>query len=208
VKWVVVGYAVIVIAVAGVMGYCRGCPAPSAGASNTSHVKGREDMQWSQVVTVKVPAKPSGIWTWAVDPLQGPARIQIEAAPDAGWSYSPGKTCGADGDLAALLSTEHALYAKAPIGALLVKIGGSTAGANDGTIRVAGAKTYFEIGEKITAPIFLTINDELASMGDNSGEIQVTISIHPLPKPSSQTEGGDADATSGADGGTTPATTP
>jgi hypothetical protein len=179
-KGPVAAYAALVLGVALLMRQ-YGAPAPVAPADPPA--KGDEAMQWAQSVTVKVPAKPAGIWTWAVDPIQGPARVKIEAAPGASWIYSPGKPCGADGDLVALLAADHALYAKAPIGALLVKIGGSTAGAADGTIRVAGSKTYFEIPEATTAPLFLTINDELGGMGDNSGEIEVTVSIHPLPKP-------------------------
>jgi hypothetical protein len=177
VRSLAVAYAAAVLGVGFLMWQSLGGPPPEiVGAKGDA-------MQWAQIVTVKVPAKPGGIWTWAVDPIAGPARVKIEAAQGACWIYSPGKTCGADGDLAALLSTDRSLYAKAPIGALLVKVGGSTAGAADGTIRVAGAKTYFEIAEGTTAPLFLTINDELGGMGDNDGEIEVTVSIHPLPKP-------------------------
>jgi hypothetical protein len=181
-KLLVVGYAVLVLAAAGLMH--RNRPGPSVPATAGKET-GEETMQWAEVKTVKVPARPAGIWTWAVDPIQGPARVQIAVADGATWTYSPGRTCGADGDLTALLSTGHALDPTSPIGALLVKIGGSTAGAADGTIRVAGARTYFEIPEKITAPIFLTINDELSGLSDNAGELQVTISIHPLARPAS-----------------------
>lgn len=135
-------------------------------------------MEWSQLQEVTVPAKPAGVWTWAVDYVKGPARILIEAAAGGTWSYSPGRpACGADGDLAALLAPDSTILPSAPTGALLVKIGGSTAGATDGTVRVAGSKAYIEIDGTVSGPVFLTINDELGGMSDNTGDLKVRISI-------------------------------
>ncbi|MEO8076572.1 MAG: LecA/PA-IL family lectin [Acidobacteriota bacterium] len=140
------------------------------------------DMEWSQVQDVTVPAKPTGIWTWAVDYVKGPARILIEATAGGSWSYSPGRACGPDGDLTALTSAGATLLPSAPTGALLAKIGGSTAGAADGTVRVAGSKVYFEIDSTVNGPILLTVNDEPGGMSDNSGELKVKISIAAIPQ--------------------------
>jgi hypothetical protein len=62
-----------------------------------------------------------------------------------------------------------------PVGALIVKIGGSTAGVADGVVRVAGSSAVIQIDDKTSGPVFLTINDELTGLSDNSGELRVKI---------------------------------
>ena len=139
-------------------------------------------MQWSEVKKdVPVDAKPKGVWTWAVDYVRGPALILIEATGN--WSYSKGATCGADGDLNALITSQNAILSSAPIGALIVKIGGSTAGVNDGTIRVAGTRAVIQIDDKVSGPILLTINDEIGGLADNEGALTVTLSMAAVPAP-------------------------
>jgi hypothetical protein len=151
---------------------------------NPMEAKAMTSNTWKDIV---VPAKPEGIWTWAVDYLKGPALITIEA--EGKWSYSPGKDCGPDGDLEALLMPDQAILATAPVGALLVKIGGSTAGTGDGTVKVAGRKAVIEIGST-SGPLFLTINDQVSGLSDNDGELKVTISVRKLETSSSETEKG------------------
>lgn len=147
----------------------------------------RTVMNWSDVKDkIKVDAKPSGVWTWAYDYVRGPALIQIEAGAEQ-WSYSPGKKCGADGDLGSLLNKEGAILPGAPIGALIVKIGGSTAGVTDGTVRVAGSKALIAIDEKVSGPIFLTINDEVTGLSDNADSITVKVSIAAQPGKAAET---------------------
>jgi hypothetical protein len=196
----VVGYVILVLAVAGVMELrLPRSPRPRAGTQATP--KGSE-MQWTQVIEIVVPARPTGVWTWAVDYVKGPARILVEAV-DGTWTYSSGRpACGADGDLESLLSADGTILPTAPSGALLVKIGGSTAGVNDGTVRVAGRKAYLEIEATVSGPVFLTINDQLGGMSDNAGELKVRVSIatiQAVPHPSGAGSG------STAAGGSSPA---
>lgn len=137
-------------------------------------------MKWSEVgKDIEVKAKPQGMWTWAVDYVKGPALILIEASGN--WTYSRGASCGPDGDLSAVISTGHAILPAAPIGALLIKIGGSTAGVNDGAVRVAGTKAVIQIDDKTSGPILLTINDEITGFADNDGIVKATVSITRLP---------------------------
>lgn len=150
-RWVA-GYLLVVAVVAGGMSIRLRVVPESKGPA----------MTWSEVKEVTVPARPRGLWTWAVDYVKGPARILIEATDGAQWCYSPGHACGPDGDLGALLNPTHTLLAAAPVGALLVKVGGSTAGASDGTVRVAGSKALIEIDAKVSGPIFLTITSRRA----------------------------------------------
>jgi hypothetical protein len=132
---------------------------------------------WSRTWDTIVPAKPAGVWTWAIDYVKGPALLLIEATGE--WSYSAGGKCGPNGDLNALVHPNEAILPGAPLGALLVKIGGSTAGTADGTVKVAGAKAIVEIGQ-VSGPVFLTINDELSGLFDNDGELTVTVSYSQL----------------------------
>lgn len=136
-------------------------------------------MTWSVVKdNIMVPARPRGIWTWVFDYVKGPALIKIEASGD--WSYSGARQCGPDGDLNALVSGRSTILSAAPVGALLVKVGGSTAGVSDGVVRVAGSSAIVQIDDKGGGPIFLTINDQLTGLSDNDGELQVKLSIAQL----------------------------
>jgi hypothetical protein len=129
---------------------------------------------WVQLADpVTVPAKPRGIWTLAVEHVSGPALIKVEA--DGAWLYSPAAKCGPDGDLGSLISSRGTIMAGEPVGALIVKIGGSTAGVADGVVRVAGSSAVIQIDDKTSGPVFLTINDELTGLSDNSGELRVKI---------------------------------
>jgi PA-IL-like protein len=193
VKWVVM-YLVLVAAI--------------AGAKWQFGSKG-SDMHWSsEVKDITVKAKPDGVWTWAIDYVKGPMRILVQA--NGTWKYSPDQKdgCGPDGDLTSLLTAENTLLPAAPVGALLMKIGGSTAGRSDGTVRVAGSKAYFEIDKTIAGPVFLTINDEPGGMVDNSGELKVTVSIAPLATPVSaptpDKAAGDEETGSGTSGAAKP----
>ena len=136
-------------------------------------------MTWTEVRDgIKVPARPQGIWTLVFDYVRGPALIKVEAKDT--WRYSTSRECGPDGDLNALVSAGYAILAEAPIGALLVKVGGSTAGVADGVVRVAGSYAVVQLDDKASGPIFLTINDELTGLFDNSGELTVKLSIAQL----------------------------
>lgn len=135
-------------------------------------------MPWQQLKleTNVVLARPTGLWTLIIDYLPGPAAIKI-AANDAQWSYSEAPTtqCGADGDPDSLLARTRCLLTTAPVGALVGKIGGSTAGVvSDGALFVVGRSCVVQIPEG-GAPVYLTINDESGGMANNSGQIDVSV---------------------------------
>lgn len=164
------GYGVLVVILAGWMYLRRSDVRPNPPTKV-------ETMTWAEIKDgITVPAKPAGIWTWALDYVKGPALIQIEATGD--WSYtSSKKKCGPDGDLNAFMRPDSTILPGAPVGALIVKIGGSTAGANDGSVHIAGSRGLVQIDDKISGPVFLTINDELSGLADNDGQLTVKISI-------------------------------
>lgn len=167
-RWFVGSYLLGVLAISLLM-ICGLLP---AWGSN----EGVEDVvNWIEAAEIEVPAKPAGVWTLAHEYLEGPALIKVESQGE--WTYSTAKTCGPDGDLNALVSSAHAILASAPLGALIMKVGGSTAGTSDGETHVVGRAGIVRIDDGKRGPIFLTINDELTGLADNSGELKVKLSI-------------------------------
>jgi hypothetical protein len=159
------------------MYYHRGTCDESAAAGGDKH------MNWAETKSgIAVAARPTGTWTLGVEYVKAVGK----------WAYGAGKECGPDGDLNALLSADQALLPGAPVGALIVKIGGSTAGAKDGTLHVAGSSALVALDANTFGPVYLTINDHATGLADNTGEVKVTISIAPQPAapPVSDKEGG------------------
>jgi hypothetical protein len=93
------------------------------------------------------------------------------------WSYAPERKCTADGDPRAPLNPATCLFTDAPPGALIAKIGGSTAGKTDGTkLFVVGSYCVVELDDKTKGPLYLAMNNDPMSSLERSGSLQVTIS--------------------------------
>lgn len=130
-------------------------------------------------LTDRVAARPDGLWTLVVEFVSGPALLRVTASADR-WQYADAAAavCGADGDPDALLARAKCLLPAAPVGALIGKIGGSTAGAADGTLFVAGSTCVVRVPDE-GGPLFLTINDEY--MKNNAGSIGVAVALRAPP---------------------------
>jgi hypothetical protein len=91
------------------------------------------------------------------------------------WSYAESSeaVCGANGDPDTFLSPAICLWPPAPVGALIGKFGGSTAGLDDGTRFIAGAYCVLTAPEE-GGPLYLTINDEYTGFDNNAGSIGVS----------------------------------
>jgi len=152
------------------------------------------DPKWHLLVEMPIPAKPEkGIWTLALDSVEGVARLRIEAEGD--WTYDQNltKSCGPDGDTRQDYDSSHCLMPKAPPGSLIGKLGGSTAGVEDGYVFVIGSFCVVVPGtperggtEKIpvNGPLYLGINDRRDGMSDNTGKITVRVLDPKLASPS------------------------
>jgi hypothetical protein len=123
---------------------------------------------------IEVRAKPDGIWTWVYEYVKGPAIIKFEAN-DAKWKYASNKQCTADGDLRSMVCTQNCIVPGAPVGALVAKIGGGTAGTRDGRVFVVGRMCIVEIDQNTSGPILLTMNDELTGMANHEDSVKVSI---------------------------------
>lgn len=138
------------------------------------------EIPWKQIAKIKVPANPStGIWTRAIEYVTGPRRLKFTA--EGAWKYAKGsKEVNADGDLSVTANPGNMIVTTAPIGALVAKIGGSTAGKADGTVYVIGSFCVLDLLEAKGGALYLTVNDEPGGLEDNEGEIEVTVYDAPL----------------------------
>lgn len=144
---------------------------------------------WQPPVKVTVPAFPTtGLWTPALDFVPAGALLKLEASGK--WSYSTGMETGPDGDLGAIVTAAQALAPKAPVGSLIAKIGGSTAAVDDGSVFIVGSKAVIRLTGEIQGPLYLAINDHVTGLADNTGSLEVKVSLH-LPPPPLNTESSD-----------------
>jgi hypothetical protein len=147
---------------------------------------------WQTLVSdVAVLARPSGLWTLAVEYVAGPRKVKIVARPKETWKISADVSSGADGDLSGSTdpSAGTCLFPAVLRGALIGKIGGSAA---DNTVPVGtpGAAmhpttipTPFAVGSfciidilaEKRGSLFLTMNDAPASFAQHEGQIVVDI---------------------------------
>ncbi len=126
-------------------------------------------------VELSIKANPAGTWTFVLESVKGITRLRINASEK--WK-SGGEEFGPDGKRTGSVPRSACLLATAPFGALIGKIGGSTAGLSDGYVFPVGACCVIDVGEGSipkTGPLFLTINDALEGLEDNDGSIKVQI---------------------------------
>ena len=90
------------------------------------------------------------------------------------FSDAPVAKSGPDGDGASQLPTAAALYAEAPLGAVIGKIGGSTAGRKDGDVFAVGS--FAVCSTTKNGPLFLTMNIDPTRVPEAAGTVTVTIS--------------------------------
>lgn len=121
-----------------------------------------------------VPAQPEGLWTSVCLYVDGPGLLRIKADPQGQWSYAAGTVddCGPEGDPLAFVSRKDCLSQNAPVGALIGKIGGSSAGIGDAPVFAVGSHCVVRIPDD-GGPLFLTINDTADGMSNNGGTVKV-----------------------------------
>lgn len=140
------------------------------------------DPNWDAGVERDIPARPGhGNWTVALDYVDCSKRMKFvvdderEPVAAAGqgqqqgaaqqreankWSYAQGKTCGADGDPKAPVNPANCLITDAAPGALIAKIGGSTAGKTSDGLKsfVVGSLCVYDTDANTKGIVYLTMN--------------------------------------------------
>jgi hypothetical protein len=130
-------------------------------------------VQWDPIVySLKVAAHPSGLWTVALPYISGPGVLKVIAS--GSWFYAKDHNCGPDGDQTSFISPQNCLAKAGLTGALIGKIGGGNADLA-GLVFVAGSFCTVIFDEKQSGALFFSINDEIAGMDDNSGDVTVDV---------------------------------
>lgn len=130
---------------------------------------------WRSIWKGKVPSKPSGLWTRILDFVPPQKKLKIVAMGE--WNYigKPKGTCGPDGDPALLKGAADCISQEAPIGALIGKLGWSTAGKAEGTVFSVGQWCFIETKDDKSGALFLTMNDVPSSFTNHEGELEVEV---------------------------------
>jgi hypothetical protein len=147
---------------------------------------------WKKLKLVKVEARSVGPWSLAIDYIPGLRLLRFKVIPKdeqgrsvpTSWSPSNNTECGADG-ITIATSTSGLLCNGAMYGALIAKVGGSSADLPDsssatlpyGNKRVFAVGSYCVvlIGSSEGGPLFLTMNDKPDGCADHSGALHVLI---------------------------------
>jgi hypothetical protein len=158
---------------------------------------------WREIARLKIEAKPNGLWTLACDYVTGPKKLRIhvplvsggddkspDKRPQQKWKHGQAETdsCAADGNLGADVSPTNCLCPSAPVGALIGKIGGSSADRTGGagpspvigsppSIQVfpVGSFCILDLKEDSKGALFLTMNNEVKGFSNHSGFIEIIV---------------------------------
>ena len=151
---------------------------------------------WREVQVVNVPAKPAGLWNLVLPYVAGPRLLRLttrdkdeknQAVPTA-WRTSDGEECGPEG-IPKNTAKPGVLCATAPTGALIAKLGGSTADQPDPgaggpypgrKVFAVGSYAVVALANNDSGPLFLTMNDDPESFAKHAGALTVLIEEAPL----------------------------
>jgi hypothetical protein len=107
---------------------------------------------WSADKVVAIDATPAGHWQRVLDSVAPKTVLKIEATGQ--WTVG-GLTSTPDGVLVA--PAESRALSDYPAGALLGKLGGSTAGSKEGTVFAIGSYCIVQSGDA-PAPLYAAVN--------------------------------------------------
>ena len=125
------------------------------------------------LVTNTVRAKPDGLWTLVHEYMEGPVKLKLTASGQ--WYFAPGRSCGPDG-LRDVGYGDTLLLGSAPLGALIAKVGGSSAEKPDAgkqVIFAVGQTCVIQLDDKAKGPLFLSMNDSPLRFGGHSKDLKI-----------------------------------
>jgi hypothetical protein len=97
-------------------------------------------------------------WYRVVEHVAAGKLLKFDAKGE--WAFFPGfaQKCGPDGFLGLPIPDARLMLPNAPVGALIGKIGGSTADQKDGTLFSIGSFSIFAVPEKAGGPVYFGLN--------------------------------------------------
>ncbi len=135
------------------------------------------DLSWKPLATVTVTARPDVLWECACSYLEGPLNVRIKAKGE--WQVCPKTRCGPDGALTEGLE-DDTLLKNAPIGALIAKIGGSTAEKpleTGATAFAVGSFCVMHLAPEARGALYFAMNDKVKAFDAHDGALDVEIEI-------------------------------
>jgi hypothetical protein len=134
----------------------------------------KTDVLWSRPEsTQSTPAKPDMRDIY----IEGPVHLQIQV--DGKWRLDKQTECGPDGSLKDGFK-DDALLKTAPMGALIAKIGGSTAEKpteGGATVFAVGSFCIVRVAAETRGTLYFAMNDVTTEFADHSGELTAEILI-------------------------------
>lgn len=146
-------------------------------------------LTWREIKKLKVPDPTASVWTAALDYVTPGKlyRIAVKPVPVAGqtdsreqqWKPESGNDCSADGD-ASLTRTPPLIIDTCAVGALIGKIGGSTADTKIDSAKLVlfsvGRHCVFSLSDPVHAgSLYLGMNDAMDSISKLQGQLEVTL---------------------------------
>jgi hypothetical protein len=132
---------------------------------------------WRKFKDVKVPEPQDAAWTPALDYIIPKRLYRLQAKAAGKWTLDGGTECTADGYDSGPPRNGDPVYSGSPFGALIAKVGGSTAD-HSGTIFGVGRYCVFQIADEAkTGPLYLGANDLPPAMSKVTGQLEVEIEI-------------------------------
>lgn len=137
---------------------------------------------WRSVRTLIVPEQAGWQWTVGLESVTPNTLLKIEVAMNTTWTPDGFIVpCSADGDSSRAIHRDDVMIPTASLGALIARIGGSTA---DQTIESNRHMMLFAVGrfcvlqvpETAKGSLFLGVNDRAVCMHRVAGHLSVTIS--------------------------------
>jgi hypothetical protein len=114
---------------------------------------------WQQIKSFSAKkVELGGIWLLVVDYIAAGKILKLKAEGE--WSFLPGhaQQCDPNGFLGFPLPDEKLLLSTTALGALIGKLGGSTADQKDGTVFAIGTFAMVTVPTTTPGPLFVTIN--------------------------------------------------
>jgi hypothetical protein len=111
---------------------------------------------WQSFAKVNPSVELLAFWHKAADHVGSGKLLRFSATGK--WSVLADVRCGPDGLPGFPVPFDKLLVPSAPPGALIGKVGGSTADLKDGTIFTIGSFAVFTVPEKVSGPLYIGVN--------------------------------------------------
>lgn len=137
-------------------------------------------------VTTVIDADPPNLWVCVLDYVED---VKLKIVAEGTWEWAPGRSCSPNGELGERQPSDL-LFASAPLGALIGKIGGSTCDKSEWLAAGTAASgitrpAVFTVGclgfyapaktDPVRGPLFLAMNDSPLRFRYHSGQLTIRI---------------------------------